>query len=640
MKAFLLLVTMTVVGATNRQLQTSSWEGPYNTSVVGAGAANLPGGKVLLFSGQLETYWGRGGSTMTVLWDPSDNTMVQETVTTNSHNFFCPGTSNLADGRVMITGGRDSYKTTIYNATTGEWTAGADMNINRGYQAQTVLANGDVFVLGGSWGVSTDERGDKNGEVWSSESNSWRLLPGVPDDPFLTNDAQGVYRSDNHMWLFLAPNNNVFHAGPSQHMHWITTDGSGSVTNSTLRGNDDDAMNGNALMYDIGKILTVGGAPHYQYRQATGSKRAYIIDINGDEAKVSRTGKMNSKRTLANCVLLPSGEVVVLGGMSRAILFSDDGSADAPEIWSPKTGLWTKLKRMSVPRTYHSVALLLKDGRIMTAGGGLCNCDVDHPDLEIFTPPYLYGENGQLAERPIIESAPSVVGAGQRFTVTMDSPDDHTFALVRLSSVTHSVNNDSRRIPLSATRSGSVFELTVPPNPSVALAGAYYLFAMNEAGVPSIGEDILIQLGYSGPFAPDPAKTYYIESPTHKLRLAANGYYDLPYTTSITTIGGNVEWQFVAKGNGYWHIRRASGGLQPGLRVKNGKVDMQKAASTGRTTFYDVSEGSLPGTTFLTLPKTDDPGASRLEITGAGAVNFVSNTSTGVDVSLRIVEVV
>ena len=490
----------TAITNSTRKLQSSDWDGPFDTNIVAAGAANLPGGDVLLWSGQRATHWGGGGSTLTVRWNPTNNDMDQETVRTNSHNMFCPGTTNMADGRLMITGGQDSDKTTFFDAGRNQWTAGRDMNIDRGYQAQTMLANGDVFVLGGSWGVPNNDRGDKNGELWSESSGRWSLLSGVQDDPFLTNDREGVYRSDNHMWLFLAPDNRIFHAGPSRQMHWITPTGNGSVRNSVRRGNDDDAMNGNAVMYDIGRILTVGGAEHYG--RGDGSNRAYTIDINGNEANVRQTGSMRFGRTLGNSVVLPSGEVITIGGVDEARLFSDDGSRLAPEIWNPSTGRWSTLDNMRVPRNYHSTALLLKDGRVMAGGGGLCNCDADHPDVEILSPPYLFNGN-RLATRPRIQSSPSRIRAGDRFQVRMDSSGAHTFALVRLSSITHSVNNDCRRIPLSASRSGSTFTLTVPSNPAVALAGAYYLFAMNSAGVPSIGEDILIQLGGS-PSPPPP----------------------------------------------------------------------------------------------------------------------------------------
>jgi galactose oxidase len=150
-------------------------------------------------------------------------------------------------------------------------------------------------------------------------------------------------------------------------MHWITTAGNGSITPSVQRGDDTDAMNGNAVMYDIGKILTLGGAQNYE--TGAGSNRAYIIDINGSEATVKRTSNMQFGRSLVNSVVLPNGEVVVIGGMTVTKLFSDSNAVRQAEIWNPRTETFRTLNTsMLTARTYHSVALLLKDGRVWAAG--------------------------------------------------------------------------------------------------------------------------------------------------------------------------------------------------------------------------------------------------------------------------------
>jgi galactose oxidase len=150
-------------------------------------------------------------------------------------------------------------------------------------------------------------------------------------------------------------------------MHWITTAGNGSLVPSVLRGDDNDAMNGMAVMYDIGKILTLGGAVNYSSGPA--SNRAYIVDINGSEATVQRTGNMQSARSLLNSVVLPNGEVVAIGGQTSVQLFSDSNAVLTAEIWNPNNGNFRTLNRpMQIPRTYHAVALLMKDGRVWAAG--------------------------------------------------------------------------------------------------------------------------------------------------------------------------------------------------------------------------------------------------------------------------------
>jgi hypothetical protein len=171
----------------------------------------------------------------------------------------------------------------------------------------------------------------------------------------------------NIILFVIPPRWQVFHAGPSKQMHWITTAGSGSLVASISRGDDTDAMNGNAVMYDIGKLLTIGGAPNYDAGVA--SQRAYMVDINGSEATVQRTANdLQFPRALLNAVVLPNGEVIVIGGQTSVKLFSDDNAVLEAEIWNPSTGRFTTLSRMYEPRNYHSVALLMKDGRVWVAG--------------------------------------------------------------------------------------------------------------------------------------------------------------------------------------------------------------------------------------------------------------------------------
>lgn len=116
---------------------------------------------------------------------------------------FCPGTTVLADGRLMVTGGADSLETTFYNYNSNTWSVGPLMKINRGYHTMATLANGDVFTLGGSWsgilGPAHGVFGGKIGEIWSMQSGEWRILTGVDDEPMRTEDVEGVYRSDNHV---------------------------------------------------------------------------------------------------------------------------------------------------------------------------------------------------------------------------------------------------------------------------------------------------------------------------------------------------------------------------------------------------------------------------------------------------------
>ena len=52
--------------------------------------------------------------------------------------------------------------------------------------------------------------------------------------------------------------------------------------------------------------------------------------------------------------------------------FTDTTPVFNAELWNPVTETFTVLAKASVPRNYHSIALLLPDGTVFNGGGGLC----------------------------------------------------------------------------------------------------------------------------------------------------------------------------------------------------------------------------------------------------------------------------
>lgn len=264
------------------------WSDLIALPLVPASAANLPDGKLLLWAARSPTSFSTNSSeayTYTSVFDPVTRSASPLVVTATGHQMFCPGLSMLADGSVLVSGGSDATKTSIYDPALGGWVTGAQLGIARAYQASTTMSDGSVFTVGGSWNGG---QGGKYGEVWSAATKTWRTLSGVPanmpdasnvsDPPLAGPDAAGVYRGDNHMWLFGAANGWVFHAGPAAAMHWIDTRGSGAILQAGLRSDDPYAITASAVMYDIGKILKLGGAPNHDSGDAF--KTAYIIDIN------------------------------------------------------------------------------------------------------------------------------------------------------------------------------------------------------------------------------------------------------------------------------------------------------------------------------------------------------------------------
>ena len=280
-------------------------------------------------------------------------------------------------------------------------------------------------------------------------------------------------------------------------MNWYGTEGGGSQTPAGTRGGDPDSMCGIAAMYDAtnGKILTAGGSPNYQ--NSDGSTNAHIITIGDPETTpgVEKIANMAFARAFHNSVVLPDGTVFITGGQVYANPFSDDTAQLTPELFNPASNTFTQLAPMAIPRTYHSVAVLLPDATVINGGGGLCGqCATNHFDAQIFRPPYLYTGDGGEAPRPSI-TAVSVgsINVGGTFTATTSGAVDNGFSLVRMSSTTHTVNTDQRRIPLTPTGAdGNTYTLTIPNDAGIALPGIWMLFAIDGAGVPSVAQTLKV----------------------------------------------------------------------------------------------------------------------------------------------------
>ena len=149
-----------------------------------------------------------------------------------------------------------------------------------------------------------------------------------------------------------------------------------------------------------------------------------------------------------------------------------------------------------------------------------------------------------------------------------------------------------------------------------------YLPEFSNTSHPGMGQLIFVA---SPAFDPDPNKKYYIDAPSHNLRVGANGEGDPPFTTSPSTTGPQVEWVFVPKRKGAWHIQLAAGGKKPRLRPRSRSKEeaaMRSTTSGGSLTYFRFTAGALPDSYFVTLPDTNR-GRFRLQVDNKGEVKFV-----------------
>ncbi len=464
------------VRALSARATMGQWAPPFPTPVIAIHAHLLPNGKVL--------FW---GDTWSYIWDPAAPGSFQQLALTSTE-LFCSGHSFLPDGRLLVTGGHippdaktGSPDSNVFDYQTNTWTPGPTMNAARWYPTNTTLPNGEVLVVAGN--ITKDADNDLP-QVWTT-SGTWRDLTTakrvLPVYPF----------------MFVAPNGKVFMAGPRTRTRYLSTSGTGKWT--TLADSHCCVRDyGSAVMYDEGKVLIVGGAG----QDAVGplpTNTAEVIDLNVAAPAWRFTNPMAFRRRQLNVTLLPDGKVLATGGTSSTGFNTSAGSVLAAEVWDPATEQWTTLASMQVRRLYHSTALLLPDGRVLSAGGGRppatgTPADSNHLSAEIYSPPYLFASDGTPAVRPTITSAPSSVAYGQTFLV--ETPDADNIANVnwiRLSSVTHAFNMEQRinRLPFSIVAGG--LNVLAPANANLAPPGFYMLFVLNGNGVPSVARIVRIQ---------------------------------------------------------------------------------------------------------------------------------------------------
>ena len=196
---------------------------------------------------------------------------------------------------------------------------------------------------------------------------------------------------------------------------------------------------------------------------------------------------MSFPRTNVSGVILPDGNVLICAGIDGYKWGPNTPTLQA-ELFDPQTESWTTMASMSVVRQYHSISILLPDGRVLNTGG------VGGPgnimSMEVYSPPYLF-----RGPRPTISSSPTSVTYDEH--VSIDSPDScriREVVMVRAASITHHTDTDQRYLPLKWHREGHCsLHFRGPANSNIAPPGYYMLFLLDDCGVPSVGR--LIRVG-------------------------------------------------------------------------------------------------------------------------------------------------
>jgi len=251
-----------------------------------------------------------------------------------------------------------------------------------------------------------------------------------------------------------------------------------------------------------------------------------FLIINGASNGTAGYAKM-TKTTPAES--MPFGESLASGPVLQPAIY--DPEAPAGSRWST-----ANLGSSTIPRMYHSSALLLPNGSVMVAGS---NPNIDYNatayfpttyEVEYFYPHYL-----SATSRPEPQNIPNTLSyGGNYFDITIpptsysgsanDAANNTIIRLIRPGFTTHGMNMGQRMLQLNHTytvyANGTiVFHVSqVPPNSNLMPPGPCMLFvAINR--IPSVGQFVIVGNGKTGTQTTSPVA----ELPANVLSSSASG---------------------------------------------------------------------------------------------------------------------
>jgi hypothetical protein len=434
---------------------------------------------------------------------------------------FCCGQAFLSDGRLLAAGGTFGWANAhegihephydgeracwIYLPYAKRWVRAADMNFQPGsssigggrwYPTLVTLGNGEVFTAAGH--PTADDLYPPGGPYRHNNNTPERYSPSSGKWTLLTADitAPPGINSDSYPRFRLLPDGRLFSdtagAGGSKRIFdpfagvWTGADIGNLNTLPGFYGRGSEASS----------VLLPLLPPHYRPRVLavnSGTARAYRIDVDASpawELTPAREGAAAGRsRDNACATLLPTGQVLVTGGWpGNAGADDPDLATRLPELYTPGINWaagdfsntaaeqWATLDEPAPTRRgYHSVALLLPDGRVWH-GGSTTTGDGANRNIELFTPAY-----ATVGGRPTITSCPANIGYAMSFPVgTPQANSISRVALIRCGSITHGFNSDQRYVGVSFNPiNANTIQVNAPPRGDIAPPGFYMLFLID-----------------------------------------------------------------------------------------------------------------------------------------------------------------
>ncbi|KAG9560249.1 DUF1929-domain-containing protein, partial [Aureobasidium melanogenum] len=499
-------------------------------------AGLLPNGRVV-FLDKVENYTqvklSNGQYAYSTEYDPATNKYTPLAYKTNA---FCAGGSFLANGQFISLGGNgplDFIDPTVGDGFDGiryltrsssdasldgqDWNEpGNKLSTKRWYPSVQTLPDGRLFVASGSLnGLDPTVPANNNPTYEILDKNGKSSGVSIPMEILVKNQPYYMYSfmhqlKDGSLFVFVSKSSELFNVDtnttlrtfadlPGDYRTYPNTGGSVLLPLSSANDWNPD-------------IVICGGGAYQDITSPTDPSCGRIQPLSTN-AKWEMDS-MPQGRGMVEGTLLPDGTVVfVNGGNEGAQGFglARDPTLEAL-IYDPTKPLgqrFTTGASSTIPRLYHSVALLLLDGTLMVAGSNPVEQPILQPTtqnpyvtefrVEIYTPPYLVGDNANKRPTNMTLSSTSLQANSQTFTVEFTVPAGAQNVKVSLyhgGFVTHSVHMSHRMLFLDTEgwKDGATQQtltVTMPPNSNVAPPGPYVVYVVVD-GIPSVGQFVQV----------------------------------------------------------------------------------------------------------------------------------------------------
>lgn len=461
------------VAVTRPPEEVGRWTAPENWPVLAIHAAVLPTGKVLHYSYPYHTtgsaaqvFSPKNGRFQDVQW---------------SSDVFCSGLSFLPDGKLFVSGGNESTDCDnqgrnvlhTFDPFTSRWEFLGEMNAARWYPSNLTLGDGRIMMLSG---LDDSCQLNPTMEIYS-QSDGVELV------------SSGQRRIELYPRVHLLSSGEVAHVAPESDTYLFDlAEPRWRRVGSTRSGRDRYEGSSFLVPGRTDTVMLCGGFSSYDRFPTTSCEQ---IDFSANRPRWRQVSAMNFARAHMLPVLLPDGKVLFVGGGQSGLYNQPVRNA---ELYDPETDTFTVLPEQEYGRMYHATAVLLPDGRVLSAGQDDENIDgIRSGDWgEIYEPPYLFA-----GRRPKLKKAPKSVDYGERFGVKVKRAREiDSMALVRISAVTHSVNTEQRYVPLEFEVAGAKrLEVMAPDHGNLAPPGYYMLFVLDADGVPSMAKMVRLDAG-------------------------------------------------------------------------------------------------------------------------------------------------